>query len=130
MGGGAPILSRMPARVLVVEDDNDFQQILTGVLGEAGYKTALAPTAEEGWKAFSSQGADLVLLDLQLPDGDGVELCRRIRAKDARVPILMCTIRSQLEQVAKALSCGANDYVVKPFEQEDLLERVAAALEA
>ena len=78
----------------------------------------------------SEHHPDLVVLDGNLPDLDGIEVCRRLRATPAgkKVPVLMCTVRSALDRVSAGLEAGATDYVLKPFEMEELLSRVESAL--
>lgn len=116
--------------VLVVDDEYDFRVIVAHVLEHGGYDTVLAGDGAEGLHLFEDRRPDLVVLDGNLPDMDGIEVCRRLRATEAgkKVPILMCTVRSALERVSAGLEAGATDYVLKPFETEELLARVDAAL--
>jgi DNA-binding response OmpR family regulator len=117
-------------RILIVEDESDFRDLITHVLTEKGYDVEAAPNGEEGLKLYSEKAPDLVLLDVHLPDMTGFEICRRIRAEGPRphTPILICTVRSEVAPVAEGLSSGATDYVIKPFQVSDLLERISAAL--
>jgi len=114
----------------VVDDEHDFRVIVAHVLDRGGYDVVLAADGAEGLHAFEDRRPDLVVLDGNLPDMDGIEVCRRLRATEAgrKVPILMCTVRSTLDRVSAGLDAGANDYVLKPFEMEELLTRVQNAL--
>jgi two-component system, OmpR family, response regulator MprA len=114
-------------RVLVVEDDADIAGVLRRSLGMDGYEVRLA---EDGEEALSEAGIfepDAVVLDLGLPRMDGVEVCRRLRA-EGDVPILMLTARDALESRVEGLDSGADDYLVKPFERDELLARLRALL--
>lgn len=117
-------------KVLVVEDEEDFRALLAGLLRDGGYAVAEAPDGRSGLAAFARENPDAVVLDVQLPDIDGFEVCRRIRGGGvgAGVPILLCTVRSSVAPVAEGLKAGATDYVLKPFDPQDLLARVRAAL--
>jgi DNA-binding response OmpR family regulator len=123
-------MARRPL-ILVVDDEHDFRAIVTHVLERGGYDVVSAPNGEDGIKMFSDYGPALVVLDGNLPDMDGIDVCRRIRQteKGKTVPVVMCTVRSAVGTVGEGLSAGVTDYVVKPFEMEELLERVAKALE-
>ena len=116
--------------ILVVDDERDFRAIVARVLERAGYEVVTAADGLEGLRVFSQRTPDLVVLDGHLPDIDGFEVCRRLRVlphgKD--VPVLLCTVRSALATVAAGFDAGATGYVLKPFEMEELLESVAAAL--
>jgi two-component system, OmpR family, response regulator MprA len=118
--------SRAP-RVLVVEDDDDIAQALQRSLRMEGYEVRAAPdgdTALEHGRAFAP---DLVILDLGLPGIDGLEVARSLRADDD-VPILILTARDALESRVEGLDAGADDYLVKPFERQELLARMRALL--
>lgn len=124
----------MPPRssglILVVDDESDFREIVRHVLERGGYDVVTAADGMEGLKVFADQEPDLVVLDGNLPDLDGFEVCRRLRATEAgkSVPVLMCTVRSALTTVAAGFEAGATGYVLKPFEMEELLDSVDAAL--
>jgi two-component system response regulator VanR len=117
-------------RVLVVEDEVDFRELVEHVLKDKGYEVATAPNGAEGLQLYDAKPFDVVLLDVHLPDMTGFEICRRIRTEGPRpqTPILICTVRSEVAPVAEGLSSGATDYVIKPFQISDLLERIEAAL--
>ncbi|MBI4061709.1 MAG: response regulator [Elusimicrobia bacterium] len=117
--------------VLVVDDEHDFRAICVHVLDRGGYDTATAGDGAAGLAAFAQRKPDVVVLDGNLPDMDGIEVCRRLRKLPGgkTVPVLMCTVRSAVVSIQEGLDAGVTDYVLKPFEMEDLLSRVAAALE-
>jgi two-component system, OmpR family, response regulator MprA len=118
--------SRDP-RVLVVEDDEEIAQVLQRSLRLDGYEVRLAGDGEAALDAAATYHPDLVILDLGLPRLDGMEVARRLRAADD-VPILMLTARDALESRVEGLDAGADDYLVKPFERQELLARLRALL--
>lgn len=115
------------ARVLIVEDDEDIAQVLQRSLRMEGYETRLAADGEAALDAAAEYVPDLVVLDLGLPKLDGMEVARRLRAHDD-VPILMLTARDAVESRVDGLDAGADDYLVKPFERQELLARLRALL--
>ncbi len=120
-----------PKKVLVVEDEADFRDMLTQILERAGYAVSAAPNGEEGLALYRTAAPDVVILDVHLPDMSGFEICRQIRLQGPRpqTPILMCTVRSEVSGVAEGLGSGATDYVLKPFQVSDMLERVRRVLQ-
>jgi two-component system, OmpR family, response regulator MprA len=114
-------------RVLVVEDDEEIAQVLQRSLRLEGYEVRLAGDGEAALHAADAFNPDLVILDLGLPKLDGIEVARRLRAGDD-VPILMLTARDALESRVEGLDSGADDYLVKPFERQELLARLRALL--
>ena len=116
------------ASVLVVEDDEAIGRGLVGALESQGYSTTWETTAVGALAAVSERRPDLVLLDLGLPDIDGVEVCRRLRADDPVLPIVVLTARHAEIDVVLGLDAGADDYVTKPFRLAELLARVRAHL--
>ncbi|HEV7753141.1 MAG TPA: response regulator transcription factor [Baekduia sp.] len=115
------------ARVLIVEDDDDIAQVLQRSLRLEGYETRIAGDGEAALGAAADFVPDLVVLDLGLPKLDGMDVARRLRAADD-VPILMLTARDALESRVAGLDAGADDYLVKPFERQELLARLRALL--
>jgi two-component system response regulator MprA len=115
------------ARVLIVEDDDDIAQVLQRSLRLEGYETRIAGDGEAALGAANDFVPDLVVLDLGLPKIDGMDVARRLRAGDD-VPILMLTARDALESRVEGLDAGADDYLVKPFERQELLARLRALL--
>jgi DNA-binding response OmpR family regulator len=115
------------ARVLVVEDDVDIAGVLRRSLDKEGYDVRVAEDGEAALDEASVFEPDAVVLDLGLPKLDGVEVCRRLRA-GGDVPIHVLTARDALESRVEGLDSGADDYLVKPFEREELLARMRALL--
>nr|WP_027007471.1 response regulator transcription factor [Conexibacter woesei] len=115
------------ARVLIVEDDDDIAQVLQRSLRLEGYETRIAADGEAALGAANDFVPDLVVLDLGLPKLDGMEVAKRLRSADD-VPILMLTARDALESRVEGLDAGADDYLVKPFERQELLARLRALL--
>ena len=117
----------MAARVLLIEDDSRLAGMVETYLGEAGYIVARVPDGRSGVERHKEGGFDLVVLDLMLPDIDGLEVCRMIRAR-ADTPILMLTARGDAMDRVVGLEMGADDYLPKPFEPRELLARMKAIL--
>jgi DNA-binding response OmpR family regulator len=116
-------------RILVVEDEHHLAAGLKLNLELEGYRVDVAGTGREaGERILSSGGYDAVVLDVMLPDLDGFELCRRLRGSGNYLPIIMLTARSDAEDRVQGLEAGADDYMVKPFELEELLARVRSVL--
>jgi two-component system KDP operon response regulator KdpE len=115
------------AAVLIIEDEPHARILLQVTLGHAGYYCLLASTAAAGLGAIDEHEPSLVLLDLGLPDLDGVEVTRRIRERSA-VPIIVVSARDQEVAKIAALDSGANDYLTKPFAPGELLARVRVAM--
>ncbi|MCW2601095.1 MAG: DNA-binding response regulator [Frankiales bacterium] len=118
----------MGARVLVVEDDPTLGGGLVATLAASSYEVRWARDCAQARALMTSGPADLVLLDLGLPDGDGVELCRQIRALDNQVVVVVVTARTDEADAVLALDAGADDYVAKPFRTVELLARLRAHL--
>ena len=116
-----------PATILVVEDDPSLNAALTATLKAAGYRPVPARTAAEGMRWFAHYAPDLVLLDLGLPDRDGLSVIGDIRAR-GMTPILVLSARDAESMKVQALDLGADDYVQKPFGVDELLARMRAAL--
>ena len=114
------------ARIVLVEDDPTISEPLTRALGREGYEVEWFGTGQGGVGAAHS--ADLLILDLGLPDIDGVEVARRVRDQGLTVPILMLTARADEVDLVVGLDAGADDYVTKPFRLAELLARVRALL--
>src|SRR5215218_7971883 len=114
-------------RVLVIEDDAEIADVLRRFLRQEGHEVRTAADGDEALPAAAEFVPDLVILDLGLPGLDGVEVCRRLRS-DGDVPILILTARTELDDRVEGLDGGADDYLVKPFELQELLARVRALL--
>jgi two-component system, OmpR family, response regulator len=115
-------------RLLVVEDDNYLAQSLNMALEEQGYLTEIASDGQQAVLALANNSYDLVVLDLNLPYLDGMEVLKRFRAKGQSTPILILSARDGLPDRVAGLDCGANDYLVKPFELAEFEARVRALL--
>ena len=114
-------------RVLVVEDDPEIADVLRRTLRGEGHEVRIAVDGEDGLHAADDFAPDLVVLDLGLPKIDGVEVLRHLRAQ-GDVPILVLTARSEIEDRVEGLDRGADDYIVKPFDREELLARIRALM--
>lgn len=117
----------MGGRILVVEDDEEIADVLRRSLRNEGYEARTAADGLQGLSAAAEFNPDLLILDLGLPGMDGIEVCRRFR-EQGDVPILMLTARSEVEDRVEGLDSGADDYLVKPFERQELLARIRALL--
>ncbi|GIF06105.1 response regulator transcription factor [Actinoplanes siamensis] len=115
------------ARVLVVEDEESFSDALSYMLRKEGFEVSVAATGTSALTQFDRTGADIVLLDLMLPEMSGTEVCRQLRQRSA-VPIIMVTARdSEIDKVV-GLEIGADDYVTKPYSPRELVARIRAVL--
>ena len=114
-------------KLLVVEDEESFSDALSYMLRREGYEVAVASTGLEALATFDRSGADLVLLDLMLPELSGTEVCRELRQR-SNVPIIIVTARDAEIDKVVGLELGADDYVTKPFSSRELLARVRAVL--
>src|SRR5436190_5216247 len=117
----------MSARILIVDDEPSLLTTMAPLLRGRGYDVATATTGHAALDAVDRQPPQLVILDLGLPDIDGIEVCRRMREGRA-IPILVLSARGAERDKVAALDAGADDYVTKPFGAEELLARVRAAL--
>ena len=117
----------MSYRVLLVEDDARLAGMVADYLGEAGFRAVIAATGSDAQRLLRGEGFDAVILDLMLPDTDGLDLCRHIRAESA-IPLLMLTARGDPLDRVVGLELGADDYLPKPFEPRELLARLKAIL--
>ena len=113
--------------IMVVDDDQDLAEMLGIVLTSEGYEVNLVNRGDEVISAFESQTPDLVLLDIMLPGLDGVEVCKKIREK-SMVPIVMLTAKGETQDVVAGLEAGADDYMVKPFNPQELVARLRVRL--
>src|SRR5689334_10264371 len=116
-----------PSRILVVDDEPAILRFLRAALGSEGYKVVEATTGQAALDAVRQQRADLIVLDLGLPDIDGLQVIRCIRASGAMLPIIVLSSRDNETAKVNALDLGADDYVTKPFSTDELLARIRAA---
>lgn len=115
-------------RLLIIEDERDLLDQLAGLLGNEGYTVEKAANGEDGGWMACEFALDLAIVDLGLPDISGVDVIRKLRAEDKSYPVLILTARDGWQAKVEALEAGADDYVVKPFHEEELLARVRALL--
>jgi DNA-binding response OmpR family regulator len=118
------------ARVLVIEDEPDIQALLRWNLQRDGHEVVVSSTGEDGLHELRRQPYDLVLLDLMLPDRDGLDICRTVRSnrQTAGVPVIMLTAKGDENDVVIGLGLGADDYVTKPFRVKELMARIKVRL--
>jgi DNA-binding response OmpR family regulator len=114
-------------RILLVDDEQPVQKLLTYPLEKEGYEVVQAFDGQQALQAFERQQFDLVVLDIMLPHMDGLEVCKRMRAK-SRVPIIMLTAKAEEIDKVIGLEIGADDYITKPFSMREFRSRVRAAL--
>ena len=115
------------ARVLLIEDNNDIQEILYSLLSE-DHEVLQAFSGTEGLRLFQQEAIDLVLLDIMLPGKNGDEVLREIRSSNATVPVVMLTALGEKALVSQYLLNGANDYIVKPFNLDEVFARITVQL--
>jgi two-component system alkaline phosphatase synthesis response regulator PhoP len=118
----------MARRLLLVEDEPGLVMTLTDRLRAEGYDVETASEAQTGLEAATNGRFDAILLDVMLPGGSGLDICRTIRQRGVQTPVLMLTARGQVVDRVVGLKLGADDYLVKPFEMAELLARVEALL--
>ena len=119
--------SESPSRILVIEDDANMRRSLDIALRAQGHEVSAVDCGKDGLRQLADEGADLVILDINLPDGDGRDFLRELRAW-SQVPVLVLSVRSSEKDKVIALDNGANDYVTKPFGVEELMARVRGLL--
>ena len=124
---GRPAMSALAARVLVIDDEPQIRKFLEISLRAQQYRVLLAATGQEGLDTLAMQGADVVVLDMGLPDRDGLSVLQAIR-EWSQVPVIVLTVRAGEAEKVAALDAGANDYVTKPFGVQELMARVRTLL--
>jgi len=117
----------MESTILIIDDDEKLNRLLTDFLSEFGFKTLTANHPEDGLKKLNQKSPDLVILDVMLPGMDGFEVCKTIR-QHSLVPIIMLTARGELMDKVVGLELGADDYLPKPFEPRELVARIHSVL--
>ncbi len=118
----------MPASVLVVDDEENISYLVSSALRLADLDVSTAATGEEALAACTPTSPDVVVLDVMLPDLDGFEVLRRLRAKGVTAPVLFLTARTDTADRVRGLTSGGDDYITKPFALEELVARVHVAL--
>ena len=116
------------ASILVVEDEPEIASMLTMALRFLGFTAVAAPTGHEALASAAAHTPDVILLDVVLPDLDGFEVCRQLRAAGSRAPVLFLTARDGVEDKVHALDLGGDDYVTKPFDLNEVAARIRALL--
>ncbi len=114
--------------VLVIEDEVNLSRILARVLEEEGFQALVAYRGDNGLETAIASAPDVVVLDLSLPGIDGLQVCRELRARGMRMPVIMLTARDAVPDRVRGLDHGADDYLVKPFAIEELIARIRAHL--
>jgi len=114
-------------KILIVEDESSFSEALAFLLGKEGFEVSVAEDGREALNLFAKEGADLILLDLMIPEVSGVEVCRTIRST-SQVPIIMLTAKDAEIDKVVGLELGADDYVTKPYSSRELIARIKAVL--
>ena len=122
-------MTALPFRILVIDDEPQIRKFLEISLRAQGYVVDQAENGKNGLAVLATQGADLVILDIGLPDLDGHEVLRELR-QWSQVPVIMLTVRADESEKVSALDAGANDYVTKPFGIQELMARIRALLRA
>jgi DNA-binding response OmpR family regulator len=117
----------MSGRILIIDDDKSLAGMVADYLGKAGFRVNVSHTGRDGEQKLKREGFDALILDLMLPDTDGLDLCRRIR-QNSDLPVLMLTARGDAMDRIVGLELGADDYLPKPFEPRELLARLRAIL--
>ena len=115
-------------KILIVEDDDKIARVIQLELEYEGYEVAIAYTGKEALEKYGTESFDMILLDVMIPELNGLEVLRRVRQKDDEIRIIMLTARDAVMDKVSGLDSGANDYVTKPFEIEELLARIRAQL--
>jgi two-component system, OmpR family, response regulator len=118
----------MSERILIVEDEEKIARVIQLELEYEGYESEIAKTGLEAMERYHQGGWSLILLDVLLPGLSGIEVLRRIRVKDSATPVILLTARNAVVDKVNGLDQGANDYITKPFEIEELLARIRSCL--
>ncbi|HEY8435871.1 MAG TPA: response regulator transcription factor [Haloplasmataceae bacterium] len=116
------------AKILIIEDEQSIQRLLTYDLQQAGYEVEVASSGDVGFQMATTGDYDLILLDVMLPKMDGITLCKRLREQNKEVYIIMLTARSDEMDKVTGLEAGADDYITKPFSPREVLARIRAGL--
>jgi DNA-binding response OmpR family regulator len=113
-------------KILIIEDDPSVRTLVKAVLKKQDYEVEIAETAQGGEEKALDNGYNMILLDLGLPDGDGFEVCKKIRDEEITTPVLILSAEQETDMKIKCLRVGADDYLTKPFNTEELLARIEA----
>ena len=117
-------------KILIIEDSPEIQELLKAILELKDFTVFQAYNSQEGFSLAQQEKPDLIILDLTLPDGDGIELCHKFKSEffSATIPIIMLTARTSVIDRIKGLEIGANDYLIKPFDTLELIARIKVQL--
>lgn len=117
-------------KILIVDDEVQIVNVITRLLSEAGYEVRKASGGKEAIEKIAEEQPDLVLLDINMPDMDGFEICRKLRSDPANdsLPIIMLTGKEEPSNIVRALEAGADDYVFKPSGKEELFKKIKSSL--
>ncbi len=118
----------LQGRILVIDDEEDIRESLDALLTLEGYAVDLAPNGAEGLRRLESREYDLVLLDLMMPDRSGMDVLRDIRERDRQIPVFMVTAFGSIDAAVEALKCGADDFIQKPWKNEQLLVEISQVI--
>lgn len=118
--------SKNGMKILVIEDDPTVRTLVKAVLEHRGNQVSVAETASEGEKIALADPFDMIILDLRLPDGNGYDVCSRIRDKEISTPVLVLSAEHETDVKVKVLNAGADDYLTKPFNSDELMARIEA----
>lgn len=119
---------KRPIKVLTIEDDPNIAELIQLYVEKTGFSSITAYDGEEGMEKFYNESPDCIILDLMLPKMDGWEVCKMIRLEDKQIPIIMLTGKGETYDIINGLDIGADDYIVKPFDPNELIARVKTVL--
>jgi len=119
---------KRPIKVLTIEDDPNIAELIQLYIEKIGFSSIIAYDGEEGMDKFYNESPDCIILDLMLPKMNGWEICKMIRMEDKQIPIIMLTGKGETYDIIRGLEMGADDYIVKPFDPNELIARVKAVL--
>ena len=119
---------KRPIKVLTIEDDANIAELIQLYIEKVGFSSITAIDGEEGLEKFYNESPDCIILDLMLPKINGWEICKIIRMEDKKIPIIMLTGKGETYDIVNGLEIGADDYIVKPFDPNELIARVKTVL--
>lgn len=117
-----------PIKVLIIEDDQHIMELIQLYMEKMGFSFVIANDGEEGLEQYYRESPDCIILDIMLPKMNGWEVCKMIRLEDKHIPIIMLTGKGETYDIVKGLDIGADDYIVKPFDPNELMARVKSVL--
>jgi len=119
-------------KILIADDDDEIRDLVEMILSSSGYDVSAHANGKKAWEGLQKTGADMAVLDINMPEMDGLELLDLIRGDDRfkEMPVMLLTARKGMDERAKGLERGADDYLTKPFENEELVRRVKLLAQA